>query len=204
MRSFVVLVLVLVVGFSVSVARAQSDKGADSDELRALLKALTDRVVSQEGALQERERVTQLGRSERTYQDEPVLFVRIYDLGDLFAMAPLYPAMTNDLGSSDSARVIWTGITTGAEDLDAVAAALDNMLAEIDFRPENRKFSAHLTLARIKNAKVGRQIRKIVDQFEPINLGCLAVNSITVFQSELTPSGPIYTPLHHAKLAPSP
>jgi hypothetical protein len=62
MRSCVVLVLVLVVGFSVSAARAQSDKKGDSDALRALLKALTDRVVSQESALQDRERVTQLGR----------------------------------------------------------------------------------------------------------------------------------------------
>jgi hypothetical protein len=40
--------------------------------------------------------------------------VSIYDLGDLFAMAPLYPAMTNDLGSSRLARPLFPMGTGGS------------------------------------------------------------------------------------------
>ena len=103
-------------------------------------------------------------------------------------------------GSADSARVLWVGVTGGQEDLETLHQAVDTNLANIGFSPERRKFNPHLTLARIRNAATGRNARKIVEKLDPTILGAQNASEITVFQSNLTPAGPIYTPLHHAPL----
>ena len=54
-----------------------------------------------------------------------------------------------------SARVLWTGITDGSKELQSLQTAVENHLEMLDFPPEGRKFTPHLTLARIKNAKTG-------------------------------------------------
>ena len=103
-------------------------------------------------------------------------------------------------GSPGSARVLWVGITDGQNHLENLHRAVDKHLSLIGFPPERRKFSAHLTLARIRNVKAGRLIRPVVDQMEPATFGIHHVNQITVFQSDLSSGGPVYTPLHHAPL----
>ncbi|MHC4330953.1 MAG: 2'-5' RNA ligase family protein, partial [Planctomycetota bacterium] len=60
---------------------------------------------------------------------------------------------------------------------------------------ENRKFSAHLTLCRIRNSKAGIKLAQVTGEYEDLKLGTMSADSITVYQSELTPKGPIYTQL---------
>ncbi len=103
-------------------------------------------------------------------------------------------------GSGDSARVLWVDVTGGLAELGKLHDAVDSNLAETGFAPDRRKFNPHLTLARIRNAATGRNVRKIVEQLDPIILGVQNAWEITVVQSELTPAGPIYTPLHHVLL----
>ncbi|MCK5269950.1 MAG: RNA 2',3'-cyclic phosphodiesterase [Sedimentisphaerales bacterium] len=104
---------------------------------------------------------------------------------------------------SGAARVLWVGVKQGKETLLQLQEMVELYLAEIGFPPEERRFSAHLTLGRIKNTEAGRLVHDAVAELEPIRLGCRDVSEITVFQSELTQSGPIYTPLHHGKLMPA-
>jgi len=101
---------------------------------------------------------------------------------------------------SGSARVLWTGITDGSKELQSLQTALENHLGMLGFPPEGRKFTPHLTLARIKNAKIGRTVQDAVKDIEPFVLARQNVWALTVFQSELTRTGPVYTALHHAKL----
>ncbi|KPK75668.1 MAG: hypothetical protein AMJ79_10345 [Phycisphaerae bacterium SM23_30] len=103
-------------------------------------------------------------------------------------------------GSANSARVLWIGITDGQNHLEKLHRAVDKQLSQIGFPPERRRFSAHLTLARIRNVKAGRLVRPVVDQLEPMTFGIQNVTQITVFQSDLSSGGPLYTPLHHAFL----
>jgi len=98
------------------------------------------------------------------------------------------------------ARVLWVGIRNGQDDLAALAEAVDIYLSELDFPPENRKFSAHLTLARIKHENAGRATRNVVEKTDPFTFGSQSVTALTLFQSQLTPRGSIYTPLHYASL----
>ena len=103
-------------------------------------------------------------------------------------------------GSGDSARVLWVDITDGHTELEKLHHAVDANLADIGFAPDRRKFNPHLTLARIRNTATGRNARKVVDQLEPTILGGQSAAEITVFHSELTSAGPVYTPLHHVSL----
>lgn len=105
-----------------------------------------------------------------------------------------------------AARVIWCGIEQGAEDLEALAEAVDIACNELGFPLENRKFSPHLTLARIKAPRVGHEVREALEKINAVttapgeNIAIQSVDQITLFHSELTRSGPVYTPMHHAPL----
>ena len=94
-----------------------------------------------------------------------------------------------------SARVLWVGAGQNFEELMQLQADLERQLESADWPREARKFSAHLTLCRIRNAKAGFKLAQMVREYENLHLGTMPANSVTVYQSELTPQGPIYTPL---------
>ncbi|MEM2909174.1 MAG: RNA 2',3'-cyclic phosphodiesterase [Candidatus Bilamarchaeaceae archaeon] len=86
-------------------------------------------------------------------------------------------------------RVVWVGIE--CEQLmqlaDSVIAALKGIGKE-----EERKFSAHLTIARVKKKiDLGEFLRKNKEK----EFGKFNVSSFILFESKLTPKGPVYTEL---------
>jgi 2'-5' RNA ligase len=55
-------------------------------------------------------------------------------------------------------------------------------------------------MARIRNPKAGFKIAQLSEQYKNFKLGVLSVDSISVYKSQLTPDGPIYTLLGNYKL----
>ena len=94
-----------------------------------------------------------------------------------------------------SARVLWVGAGQNCEQLLQLQADLEKQLDAAGWPRESRKFSAHLTLCRIRNTKAGFKLAQMVKEYENLHLGTMPADAVTVFQSELTPQGPIYTPL---------
>jgi len=99
-----------------------------------------------------------------------------------------------------AARVLWIGITEGQPELKLLAKRVDHWVNKLGFPLEKRAFSGHLTLARIRQANVGKAVHSVVDKTSIEILGQQRVSAITLFQSELRPGGPVYTPMHHAPL----
>jgi len=99
-----------------------------------------------------------------------------------------------------SARVLWVGTGRGSEQLCELQQNLEQRLAEIGFAAEPRKFSGHLTLCRIKNPKAGFKLAQMSEQNENFRIGTISADSLCVYQSQLTPDGPIYTVLGNYKL----
>lgn len=99
-----------------------------------------------------------------------------------------------------SARVVWAGITRGAEELAALQQVVDGYLNEAGYPLEARRFSPHLTLARIKKPSVGYEVRDVVEKMELEIPAVQEVGELTLFQSVLTREGPVYTAMHHAEL----
>ncbi|MHC4069527.1 MAG: RNA 2',3'-cyclic phosphodiesterase [Planctomycetota bacterium] len=94
-----------------------------------------------------------------------------------------------------SARVLWVGSGKGKEELSLLAGVLDERLSLAGWPKETREFSGHLTLCRIRNTSAGFKLAQMSKEYEGFKLGSVSVDSISVYQSELTPSGPNYTVL---------
>ncbi len=92
-----------------------------------------------------------------------------------------------------SARVLWVGAGENCEDLLQLHKDLEEQLETAGWPRESRKFSAHLTLCRIRNSKAGFKISQLAGQYTDYSLGTSSADSVTVYQSRLTPQGPVYT-----------
>jgi 2'-5' RNA ligase len=108
----------------------------------------------------------------------------------------------------NSPRVLWVGIKEGSNESVKLANEIEAQLAKLGFSNEERPFSAHLTLGRMRSPKGRERLKEII---ENINKNLVTstplhqspVKDITLFQSTLTPKGPIYTALHNANLKSS-
>jgi 2'-5' RNA ligase len=99
-----------------------------------------------------------------------------------------------------SARVLWIGTGGGREDLLQLQKDLGQQLASAGWPPEKRAYSGHLTLCRVRNSKAGFKLAQLVEQYRDFKLGTMAADSVSVYQSQLTPTGPIYTVLGDYKM----
>lgn len=90
-------------------------------------------------------------------------------------------------------RILWVGVTQGAEALKSLAEQVDRCFAELGFEPEGREFKPHLTLARLKSAR--GSATSVLENVSPREAGSSPVTEITLYRSELGPGGSRYTPL---------
>ncbi|MEW6189455.1 MAG: RNA 2',3'-cyclic phosphodiesterase [Actinomycetota bacterium] len=101
----------------------------------------------------------------------------------------------NGLGcfpSNKRARVFWIGIKEGEEDLIKLQQFVEEALKPLGFKKEERAFHAHVTLARLRRPQDMRLGIASIET-EEFSTPFIQVKSITLFQSRLTPSGPIYS-----------
>ncbi|GAH53569.1 unnamed protein product [marine sediment metagenome] len=100
-----------------------------------------------------------------------------------------------------SARVLWVGAGHDCEKLLKLQEDLERQLASAGWPKENRKFSAHLTMCRIRNSRAGVKLAQLTEGYKDFKLGSMPAESVCVYQSQLTPKGPIYTVLGNYKLS---
>ncbi len=90
-------------------------------------------------------------------------------------------------------RTIWLGTAGGSESLAALHAALEKTLKPLGFPKEHRRFAAHLTLGRVRDAPAAAgRLGPLIKQHADYSAGQFTVHELVVFSSELTPQGPIY------------
>ena len=99
-------------------------------------------------------------------------------------------------------RVLWLGVTAGADSLARVHAELTRRLEPIGYEAERRPYSAHLTLARVKNIArtvSARDIRSVL-QARPAHAGRCRIEAVTVFRSRVSAKGATYEALQRVRL----
>jgi len=96
-------------------------------------------------------------------------------------------------------KVIWIGITNAAS-LKKIADTLDEKLATLGFKKENRGFSPHLTIGRVRTAKNKEQLLTVIKNHNEKEFLRQEIHSVTLKKSDLTPAGPIYTTLREIHL----
>jgi 2'-5' RNA ligase len=92
-------------------------------------------------------------------------------------------------------RVVWLGITDGAAALVEMARRVDEACAGLGFAREERPFSPHLTIGRVRResgrlADLARGVGAL--EFNPLKVD---IDRVNLMRSELSPKGPTYTVL---------
>ena len=97
------------------------------------------------------------------------------------------------LGASDD-----TGDGAGARE---IARRLNREMTRAGVPRENRPFRYHITLGRVRRpGPIGAVVGKL-EEMSDRRFGSMRVERIVLMQSQLTPEGPIYTPVEYAELA---
>jgi RNA 2',3'-cyclic 3'-phosphodiesterase len=99
-----------------------------------------------------------------------------------------------------SAKIVWVGAKKGTDELLALQKDLESLLEQAGFPKEERDFSAHLTLCRVNHPIAGLKVGEAIAQFSYLKLGSIAADAIRIYQSQLTPQGPVYTMVADFKL----
>ncbi len=95
-------------------------------------------------------------------------------------------------------RVLWIGIKD-PEQINKLAGNVEQELVKKGFQPQDKPFQAHLTIGRIKGLKNKESLQKIVLTLPLLNEK-IGIDRIILFQSKITPTGPIHTRIFEAKL----
>lgn len=97
-------------------------------------------------------------------------------------------------------RVAWIGVSGDVEKLAKIQAAVEDAVAGLGFTREDRKFSPHLTLARIR--RIGSRGRWLaaLEEIKNVRAPGFDADSISLMKSELKPSGAVYAEVGRVNL----
>jgi 2'-5' RNA ligase len=130
---------------------------------------------------------------------------RLGDLKDALAALPSRDPITlsiRRLGffpNPHSPRVFWCGIE--APGLRELAAESDRATSTLGIASEEREYSPHLTLARIKERVDMQPLREAIAALDSLEFGSFTVDRFYLYHSRLAPSGSVYTKLAEFALA---
>jgi len=106
---------------------------------------------------------------------------------------PAFSAQVKGIGvfPGRSIRVIWIGALGQFAELHQ---QVDDALSPLGFERDNRKFSAHATIARVKrpNSEINQILASRLLPMKKVDLGDFLVDRFLLKKSTLTPQGPIY------------
>ncbi|PLX10690.1 MAG: RNA 2',3'-cyclic phosphodiesterase [Marinilabiliales bacterium] len=89
-------------------------------------------------------------------------------------------------------RAFWFGLEEN-ETLLNLKKIVNQVLNSFGFETENKKFKPHLTLGRIKYLNNKRLLSEIIENYKDQTIQEIAVNEVIIYESKLTPKGPIYS-----------
>lgn len=119
----------------------------------------------------------------------------------LAGIVPRWPPFTmkiKGLGGFPSIRnprVLWIGIQEGASEVLSLQRAIEKASLENNFPPEDRPFKPHLTLGRIRSPRGREALLASIETNRDMEIGSFSAQEVSLFQSELKPSGALYTRL---------
>ena len=96
-------------------------------------------------------------------------------------------------------RVLWAGLTGARDGLTSVEHEVTARLAAVGIPPDDRPYSPHLTLGRVKEGS-GLKTPSLFRGLDAVALGATSVEAITLFESRVSSKGPTYVPLQTTTL----
>ncbi len=96
-------------------------------------------------------------------------------------------------------NVVWVGIDKGREDLQSIFQLLGIRLRRAGVTEIGRRFSPHITIARVRSRKNIDQLSKRLLSLRDTEIGETILDTLKLKKSVLTPQGPVYTTLAEKK-----
>jgi 2'-5' RNA ligase len=96
-------------------------------------------------------------------------------------------------------RVLWVGVQDG-EPLITLAQRLEKGLSDLGFPREKRRFTPHITVARVKGPGRRERLARIMEGYREEIFGEQLVEDIRLKRSQLRPEGAVYTELARVPL----
>jgi len=88
-------------------------------------------------------------------------------------------------------RVVWLG-AKDSDDIIKLQKDIENAMAELGFNKEKRRFTAHLTLGRVRSFKNKEPLMNELATLKDMDFGKIEVKSIALMKSELKPGGAVH------------
>jgi 2'-5' RNA ligase len=106
--------------------------------------------------------------------------------------------------SLNAPRVIWIGLAEGTERVAHLAQWIEQEVAALQVRKDERPFAAHLTIGRVRSARHRAALVQRLREASWQPPAAWPVTSLTLYHSVLSSSGPRYTvlstfPLHGSR-----
>jgi RNA 2',3'-cyclic 3'-phosphodiesterase len=92
-------------------------------------------------------------------------------------------------------NVIWVGVSEGWSLVEQIYEQVENLLSGVGFRRENRPFSPHITIARVRSGRKRDEIANFLRHLGEESFGTVTVDKVRLKQSMLSSSGPKYSTL---------
>jgi len=102
-----------------------------------------------------------------------------------------------------SPKTIWLGVTSGAVEIQKLAHLVEVRVAPIVGGGDDRAFTAHLTLGRVRDPGRGVDWAAALASAAPPPTSS-RIERVTLYRSQLSPRGPTYTALCDTILGPLP
>jgi 2'-5' RNA ligase len=97
-------------------------------------------------------------------------------------------------------RVIWAGVYEGVDELAWIFSELETGFVGLGFKREGRRFSPHITIARVRSGRNREELVEEVLRHREMDYGGFEVRSVKLKRSVLTPRGPVYSTLAQSGL----
>ncbi len=96
-------------------------------------------------------------------------------------------------------NVVWAGMEEPGE-MGRLASDIDEAMHRLGFEREERRFSPHLTIGRVKDRRGIDRVMKDLATFKDTFFGTINIEEILLMRSDLKPSGAEYTKVAGFKL----
>jgi 2'-5' RNA ligase len=92
-------------------------------------------------------------------------------------------------------NVIWVGVDEGWSQVEQIYEQVEKLLSSLGFSRENRPFSPHITIARVRSGRKRDEIANFLQHLSDESFGTITVDKVRLKQSVLSSSGPKYSTL---------
>ncbi|MBN1870704.1 MAG: RNA 2',3'-cyclic phosphodiesterase [Candidatus Omnitrophica bacterium] len=98
-------------------------------------------------------------------------------------------------------KILWIGLKDDEQKISRQVSVLEDELGKLGFKKEERPFSPHVTIGRIRSPRNIQALSEAMSEYSfPAGLKQV-IDCIILYKSTLTSQGPIYESLHETKLS---